>query len=184
MRGRKMAKGYVPEAAPVQDFWSKVIEPGNEPIVFRVGRDITVLRSGVPRSAKDVKEGVCCVYFVKGAWHFLAMVSEKNLMKMEATLGTGRDRTPATNHAKTLSWGMEAAAKKTRMAKFRKVDACFGFWFDVDKKDGETAWVVTKGDCIYEARISRSHICCSSLACCMPYFHRTSSQHATVFRGK
>lgn len=123
-----MAKGYIPEAAPIQDFWSgvKKIKPLKEPLVFR--EKPIILRSGLPRSAKDVKEGICCVYFVKGDRHFLAMVSEKKLMKMEDVLGTGRDRTPATNHAKTLRFGMKEAGTKPGVTKFKKVDACFGFW--------------------------------------------------------
>ena len=126
------------EAPAVQKFWAETIVAGEErQIDFKRGRDIIVIRFKVPRKGSDVKKGICCVYFIKDNRHFLVMVSEKELDKMEDTLGTGRDRMPATNHAKTLCHGMKEAAKKMKWGEFKTVEACFGFWFDVDEEDGE-----------------------------------------------
>lgn len=134
-----MAKGYIPEAAPIQTWWSKMVK-GRIEVVFKNGRDITVLRHGVPRTWNDVTEGICCVYFVTGERHFLAMVSKKKLMKMEGMI----EDVEMTNHAKTLLYGMEAAARKMGVDKFYTVDACVGFWYDVNKKDGEAMWSIKK----------------------------------------
>lgn len=124
----------VPEAAPIQEYWSNKISPaGAGRIEFRGGGPggVTVLRKDVPKLWRNVKggsKGICCVYFVKGPHHFLAMVSAKELDKMKGTIGD----TQMTNHAKTLVYGMKAAQKRRGVPNFRVVDACFGFWFDVD----------------------------------------------------
>lgn len=127
----------VPEPLAVQGFWAKTIVPDGAAIEFRTGRDITVLSLGVPTGGNAAKEGVCCVYFVKDDSHFLVMVSEKELNKMEGTLGTGRDEQTATNHALTLRYGMKKAARVKGWGAFKTVEACFGFWFEVCNKKGE-----------------------------------------------
>ena len=146
LEGMQRNRQAVPEALAVQEYWSRVILPDGFVTEFKVGRELTPLRLGVPRRGSDVKKGICCVYFVAKNHHFLAMVSEKELNKMEFTLGTGRDKMPATNHALTLRYGMKAGAKKMGWNQIDTVQACFGFWFDVSRDDGElfSEW---KADC-------------------------------------
>ena len=168
-----MPNRAVPEALAVQKYWAETIVAGEErQIEFKGGRDIKVLRLGIPRKGSDVKKGICCVYFIKDNCHFLAMVSEKELDKMEDTLGTGRDTMLATNHAKTLCHGMKAAAKKMKWDEFKTVEACFGFWYDVDK-DGE----LPKKGCgvadskastlsFHDAVITRTHTGLASILVC------------------
>lgn len=135
----------VPEALAIQEYWSKVINPDARRVdKFKGGGPggAIVLRKGVPRNGGAAKEGICCVYFVVGKLHFLVMVSLKELNKMNEWMGKGRDRLQMTNHAKTFKYGLKAAKEKGH-GSFRKVDACFGFWFDVSKKDGELLLAVS-----------------------------------------
>ncbi|CAN0179214.1 unnamed protein product [Ectocarpus sp. 13 AM-2016] len=131
----------VPEADPIQEYWSRKISPGKRRVEFKGGGPggVTVLRKDVPKFWRTVKnrKGVCCVYFVKGERHFLTMVSEKELNKMKGTIGN----LEMTNHAKTLAYGIKAAKKRKGVPNFSVVDACFGFWFDVCKDSGvEFKW--------------------------------------------
>lgn len=86
------------------------------------------------------------------------MVSEKELNKMKGTIGDMQ----MTNHAKTLAYGMKAAQKRRGVPNFSKVDACFGFWFDVCKDHGEllklfeTLTVVAEAVLIATAALSES----------------------------
>lgn len=93
----------VPEALPIQEYWSKIISPSTGEIKFKGGGPggLTVLRKDVPRHWRKVRntKGICCTYFVKGERHFLAMVSAKELAKMKGTIGD----LEMTNHAKTLA---------------------------------------------------------------------------------
>lgn len=85
LEGMQRNRQAVPEALPIQEHWSTVVLPDGFVIEFERDQKITALRLGVPRKGSDVKKGICCVYFVKNNHHFLAMVSEEELNKMEYT---------------------------------------------------------------------------------------------------
>lgn len=148
----------VPENNSIQEFWAATIRSDAIHISFKGGgRDgVKVLRNGVPKKWRDVTEGICCTYFVRDKVHYLAMVSAAKLAKMQGTLGTGRDAVLMTSHAKTLRWGLEQVGTKGGV-KYRKVDACYGFWFDVSNAGGE------RSKCVHTNRRPEAEI---NISCC------------------
>ncbi|CAM9410296.1 unnamed protein product, partial [Ectocarpus sp. 6 AP-2014] len=94
-------RNRVPEADPVQEYWSRIISPrdGHVEVQFKGGGPggVTVLRKDVPRLWRNV------------------------------------------NNRK--------AKKRKGVPNFSVVEACFGFWFDVCKDDGELLEAVQVKSC-------------------------------------
>eukprot|EP00611_Tribonema_gayanum_P015202 TRINITY_DN27026_c0_g1_i1.p1 TRINITY_DN27026_c0_g1~~TRINITY_DN27026_c0_g1_i1.p1 ORF type:complete len:260 (-),score=33.34 TRINITY_DN27026_c0_g1_i1:175-954(-) len=124
-----------PEFAAYQQTWADLITNNHELTIIDREQGLTVIRLGVPRTARPA--GLCCIYFItnKGK-HYLSMVSREKLdrMKSEAfMIPHGSTSIEMSNHLKTAKYAMDKIGVSV-------IATVAGFWVDIDEDGHQTTF--------------------------------------------
>ncbi|KAG5177334.1 hypothetical protein JKP88DRAFT_248877 [Tribonema minus] len=124
-----------PEVAAYQQTWADLISNKHKLSIIDREQGLTVIRLGVPRTARPA--GLCCIYFItnKGE-HYLSMVSREKLDRMKSVdfmIPHGSDGIEMSNHLKTAKYAMDKIGVSV-------VATVAGFWVDIDQDGHQTTF--------------------------------------------